>query len=213
MYIFKLNLLFLLFFSLNLEAQKSLIQKDWFDSGEKFLKKKKFETAISQFYRAENFGSDSIIKKLARKKIDSILPLAQKQIISELKGDWRLKELNYDPYPGKFSEYIRITESEIIFYRLNSNNTEVVLRKEQIRFLPYDSLKHNFSARRFLFENSEEWTFWTSKKRFIKKLYPEIYRDSNGNRKKMLDDRGIIINKKERKKAMKKEIYTFYVKK
>jgi hypothetical protein len=41
---------------------------------------------------AEKYGSDTIIKKLARKKIDSILPIAQKRIINELKGDWRLKE-------------------------------------------------------------------------------------------------------------------------
>ena len=212
-YIIRLNFLILLLFSLNLKAQKSLTQKDWFESGEKFLKKKNYEVATSQFYMAEKYGSDTIIKKVARKKIDSILPIAQKKIINELKGDWKLKELNYDPYPGKFTEHIRITDNEIVFYKLDSNNTEVKLRKEQIRFLSYDSLKYDFSARRFIFKNSEVWTFWVSKKKRIKKLYPEIYRDSDGNRQHLLDERFIIIDKKRRKKAMEKEIYTFYVKK
>jgi hypothetical protein len=197
---------------LNLKAQKSLTQNDWFESGEKFLKKKNYEFATSQFYMAEKYGSDTIIKKLARKKIDSILPIAQKRIINELKGDWRLKELNYDPYPGKFTDNIRITDNEIIFYKLDSNNTEVKLRTEKIKFLSYDSLKYDFSARRFIFENSEVWTFWVSNKKRLKKLYPKIYRDSDGSRKILLDERGIIIDKKARKKAMKKEIYTFYVK-
>jgi hypothetical protein len=212
-YIIRLYFLILLLFSLNLKAQKSLSQKDWFESGEKFLKKKNYEFATSQFYMAEKYGSDTIIKKVAKKKIDSILPIAQKKIINELKGDWRLKELNYDPYPGKFTEHIRITDNDIVFYKLDSNNTEVKLRKEQIRFLSYDSLNDDFSARIFIFKNSEVWTFSVSNKKRIKKLYPEIYRDSDGNRQHLLDERFIIIDKKARKKAMEKEIYTFYVKK
>jgi len=212
-YTFRLNFIFFLLFFSNLEAQKSLTQKDWFESGEKFLKKKNFEFATSQFYMAEKYGSDTIIKKKARKKIDSILPLAQKNIINELKGDWKLKELNYNPYPGKFPEYIRITDNEVVFYKVGSNNDEIKLRTEQIRFLPYDSLKYDFSARRIIFSNSEVWTFWVSRKKRQKKLYPKIYKDSIGNSKILLDERGIIIDKKERKKALQKEIYTYYTKK
>ena len=208
-----LRILFLVFllFSTNLESQSSKSQKDWFESGQKFLKKKKFEIAASKFYLAEKYGPDTEIKKLARLKIDSILPLAKKKIINKMKGDWKLKEFHGNFHPLKFSDYIKITDKEIVFYKKDSFGKKVILRKEQIRFLPYDSIKSIFSARKFVFKNTEIWEFWLSHKKNKKKLYPEIDTDSLGRGQSRVST--IMINKKERKKALKKETQTFYVKK
>ena len=165
-----LRIFFLVFllFSTNLESQSSKSQKDWFESGQKFLKKKKFEIAASKFFMAEKYGTDTEIKKLARLKIDSILPLAQKKIINKMKGDWKLKEFHGNFHPLKFSDYIKITDKEIVFYKKDSFGKKVILRKEQIRFLPYDSIKSIFSARKFVFKNTEIWEFWLSSRQMVR---------------------------------------------
>ena len=75
----RLSFLVFLLFITNLEAQSSKSQKDWFESGQKFLKKKKFEIAASKFYLAEKYGPDTEMKKLARLKIDSILIKSHKK--------------------------------------------------------------------------------------------------------------------------------------
>lgn len=207
----RLSFIVFLLFITNLEGQSPKTQKDWFESGQKFLKKKKFEIAVTQYIIAEKSGSDKEMKKLARLKIDSILPLAQKKIIKKMKGDWKLKEFHGIFHPLKFSQYIKISDREIVFYKKDSFGKKVVLRREQIRFLPYDSLKKRFSIRKIVFKNTEIWEFWLSRKRFKKKLYPEIDTDSLGRGQSRVST--IIINVKERKKAIKIENSTFYVKK
>lgn len=207
----RLSFIVFLLFITNLEGQSPKTQKDWFESGQKFLKKKKFEIAVTQYIIAEKSGSDTEIKKLARLKIDSILPLAQKKIIKKMKGDWKLKEFHGNFHHLKFSQYIKISDREIVFYKKNSLGKKVVLRREQIRFLPYDSLKKRFSIRKIVFKNTEIWEFWLSHKKLKKKLYPKIDTDSLGRGQSRVNT--IIINVKERKKAIKIENSTFYVKK
>src|SRR5690606_18545631 len=107
----------------------------------------------------------------------------------------------------------RFTDNEVVYYKVGSNNDEIKLRSEQLRFLPYDSLKYDFSATRIIFSNSEVWTFWLSRKTRQQELSLKIYTDSIDNSKILFEERRIIIDKKERKKALQKEIYTYYKKK
>jgi hypothetical protein len=209
------NILFILailiFCNKIIAQEKPLTQKQWFESGQKYLKKNKLEIAVSQFYMANKYGKDLVIKILARQKIDSLLPYLQKEIIMQWKGNWKIKELNYNPYPGKFTDYIRFEEDKIVFYQKDSNGKEIVIRSEPIKFLPYDSVKTDFDVRKVVFRNSEIWSFWAGKKKHQKRLYPKLQRDSISNSKFLLDERGIIMNRKLRKKELEKEIYTFYV--
>ena len=210
----KNTILILLFLNLcnGLTAQeRPFTENQWFESGQKYLKKKKNEIAISQFYMANKFGKDSNVKILARQKIDSLLPLIQNKIIKQWKGNWKIKELHYNPSPGKFSDYIRFEEDKIVFYHKNLDGKEIITRSELIRFIPYDSVKSFFNVREIKFRNSEIWSFSVKKKNGLKKLYPTLKRDSLGTSSMLLDERGIIIDKKLREKEMKKEIYTFYV--
>jgi hypothetical protein len=204
-------LVILIFCNKIIALEKPLTQKQWFESGQKYLKKDKLEVAISQFYMANKYGQDSRIKVLARKKIDSLLPLIQKEIIKQWKGNWKIKELNYNPYPGKFTDYIRFEEDKIVFYKKDTNGKEIVIRSELIRFLPYDSVKSDFNVRKVVFKNSEIWSFWAGRKKREKRLYPKLVRDSLGVSKILNDERGIIIDRKLRRKELEKEIYTFYV--
>lgn len=210
------NILFILIFLIfrnGLIAQETpLSQERWFKSGQKYLKKGKLEVAVSQFYMANNYSKNSDIQILARQKIDSLLPLIHKKIIKQWKGNWKMKELNYNPYPGTFPDYIRFEDDKIVFYKKDSNGKEIIIRSELIRFLPYDSVKTDFNVRKVVFKNSEIWSYWVEKKNLQKKLYPKLVRDSSGISKILLDERGIIMDKKIRKRELKKEIYTFYVK-
>ncbi|MES2851551.1 hypothetical protein [Flavobacterium sp. 11] len=206
------NILFILIFLIfrnGLIAQEiPFSQEQWFKSGQKYLKKGKLEVAVSQFYMANKYGKNSDIQILARQKIDSLLPLIHKKIIKQWKGNWKMKELNYNPYPGTFSDHIRFEDDKIVFFKKDSDGKEIIIRSELIKFLPYDS----FNIRNVAFKNSEIWSFGVGKKNSQKRLYPKLVRDSSGIRKILLDERGIIIDRKLRKRELKKEIYTFYVK-
>lgn len=203
--------------TLNLFAQtKTMSQKDWFESGQKYLKKDKLEIAISQFHVAESYGlknKDLDIKKSARKKIDSLLPIVQNKIIKQWKGNWKLKELHQDNwYPKSFSEYIRIDEHKIDFYQKNSNGKETIVRSEPINFLPYDSVKSSLNLRTVVFKNSEIWIFTAKKKKSQKRLYPTLEQETLGESIFVLDERAFIRDRKARRRAYKTEIYTYYVK-
>lgn len=154
----KNTILILLFLNLynGLTAQeRPFAENQWFENGLKYLKKKKNEIAISQFYMAIKFGKDSNVKILARQKIDSLLPLIQNKIIKQWKGNWKIKELHYNPYPGKFSDYIRFEKDKIVFYHKNLDGKEIITRPELIRFISYDSIKSFFNVREIKFRNLE----------------------------------------------------------
>ena len=208
-------ILIVLIFCNNLIAQESPFTKnriEWFESGQKYLRKRKLEVAVSQFFMANKYGKKSDIQILARQKIDSLLPIIYKKILKEWKGNWKIKELHSSRYSAKLSEYIRIDDDKIVFYQKDSNGKETIIRSELIRFFPYDSMKAFYSLRKVVFENSEVWSFEIEKKKSQKRLYPALNRDSSGCGYVVVDERGFISDRKLRKEALKKEIYTFYVK-
>lgn len=202
----------LILFNKIIAQEKPFPQKELFESGQKYLKKGKLEIAIYEYYMSNKYGENSDIKKSAQQKIDSLLPIIQKDIIKQWKGNWKIKELNFDPYPGKFSNYICFEEDKIVFYKKDSNGKKMILRSEQINFLRYDSIKIQFDVHNVIFKNSEVWSFKVRKRKLQKRLYPELVLDSSGAREVLLDERGIIMDKKMRKRAYKREIYTFYIK-
>lgn len=208
-----LIMLTLFFCNWQLAPKTPLTQKQWFESGQKYLRKKKLEIAISQFYMADRYGENPEIKILARRKIDSLIPIAQKKIIKEWKGNWKLKELHNERWhSNKFSDYIRIDDEKIVFYKKDTNGNDEIIRSEPIRFFPYDSVKSFLNLHEVVFENSEIWKFTTEKKKSQKRLYPELEKDASGIRYMILDERGFTTDRKARRRAEKIEIYTYYVK-
>lgn len=141
----------------NFIAQESLTKNkvEWFESGQKYLKKRKMEVAVSQFDMAKKYNKNSDIQILARQKIDSLLPFIYKKIIQEWSGNWKIKELHSNRYSAKFPEYIRIGDDKIVFYQKDSKGKETIICSELIRFFPYDSMKIFYSLRKVVFKNSE----------------------------------------------------------
>lgn len=203
----------LLVFNYKAIAQKSTYsQAETFQKGLLYLKDGKLERAFSFFNMANSFGENDEIKALAFHKIDSLLPIIRKNVLKQWKGNWKLKELNYNPFPGSFPDYISFDNDRIVFYKKDSLGNKIITRTEFFRFTSYDPSKSNFDVRKVVFKNEEIWSFTVIKKNRKLRLYPELIRDSIGRRKVLIDERGMIMDKKLRKKELKKEIYTFYLK-
>jgi hypothetical protein len=206
---------FLCFFNkLNAQQDTSIQQQQIqrFESGQKYLRKGKLEIAISEYDVAFGYDKKSNIGIISRKKIDSLLPIAQKKIIKQWKGNWKLKELHNKRWHSvKFSEYIHIDDNKIVFYRKDSNGKDLITRSEPIRFFSYDSVKSFLNIRKVVFENSEIWSFSAENKKSQKRLYPTLERDSSGISYRIIDERGFTMDRKARRRAQKIEIYTYYV--
>ena len=189
--------------------------EEWVDvnysKGVKFLNKGNLNRALKYFHSAQLFDSTSSKSKKSKKIIDSLLPIYREDKTKKLSGRWKLKELNFNPYPGSFSDIIEITDSLIKFYQYKSDSKFELVRKEKIKYSKYDSKDILFDPYSLEFENGEIWLFEIERKLFKNKLYPTIEKGSDGYHHHILDHRSLIINRKARRKALKEEIYTFYV--
>lgn len=179
--------------------------------GEKRLKNKDLYNGLNAFDYVRKYDTISILGRKASKKVDSLLPIFKSTNYKKIKGLWKLKELHFNPEPSLFTDYIEFKDNEINFYNLDSLGIKKLVRKEEKIYTEIDSmLTIGIEANHFTFKNTEQWSFYVRKKDGILKLYPTIQRNSRREFTMLLDERGIIINRKERRKAFKKELYTFY---
>lgn len=181
-----------------------------YDDGFKFLKKGNLDRALRAFHSTQLFDSVSLKSIKSKKIIDSLLPIFRQDKTKKLNGRWKLKELNFNPYPGSFSDIIEFTDSLVIFYSYDSNLKLKIDRKETINYEKYDPKDILFNPYRLEFKNHEIWIFEIEKKLFKNKLYPTIEKGSDGYYHSILDERSMIIDKRTRKKALRVELYTFY---
>lgn len=186
-------------------------QISFYESAEKSLKKKDLYNALNSFNYAYSFDKSTALGQRASKKFDSLLPIFKSSNYKKIKGLWELKEIHKNPYMELFPYYIEFKDEEINFYNYDSLGTKNLVRKEEKTYTEIDSNWLTIEANHFTFKNSEQWSFYAKKKKGKLKLYPKIQRDSKGGSSTLLDERGIISNKRDRRKALKKELYTYYV--
>lgn len=212
----KIFLLIIIIFSVKISAQEkmdSIIlskQKEYFEIGEKALKKSESLKALNAFHYVlclKDIDSvpTNIYEIQARKKIDSLLPIFQKMEIKKLKGRWKLKQLTTEKYNY---EFIEITDTKILFFDKNSNTP---IRIEKIEFAPYDDTELILPFLQLIFKNNEIWEFNLRKVKKETRLLTYVARDENGVSYNLVDDRGIIKDHKARKKAYEGEIKTYYI--
>lgn len=185
-------------------------QKEYFEIGEKALKKSKSMKALNAFHsvlclKDINSVPTNKYEIQARKKIDSLLPIFQQLEMKKLKGRWKLKQLTTEKYNY---EYIEITDDEILFFDKNSNTP---IRIEKIEFAPYDDTEITLPLSQLIFKNNEIWEFNIRKVKNETRLLTYVARDENGISYFLVDDRGIIKDPKARKKAYEGEINTYYI--
>jgi hypothetical protein len=201
---------FIVFSIYRVSAQEEYInnQKEYFEKAEKALENSNGMTALHMYNSVFIFELGTEIENLSKKKIDSLLPIYQKLHWKKLKGKWKLKQLKTKLFNYK---YIEITDSEILFFGKKSSG--LPLRVEKIKFTKYNYDDIVIPISDVEFQNTEIWSFSISPEKGEERLYPKIKRNSNGEFIIISDERGIIRNPDERKKALKEDIYTYYLRK
>ena len=191
----------------NTDEKRLEIQKDYFEKAERALKNRDELRALNFYHYVYSMRQmDTELKPLAKKRIDSLLPLIQKKGIEKCIGKWKLKQLETNQFNY---EYIEITENDILFY--DKKNPEIPSRIEEIRFANYKPRDIMISISSVVFKNNEIWEFNTEKGENELRLFPNLKTDANGVSYILLDERGIMRDPVKREKALAKEIRTYYV--
>jgi hypothetical protein len=211
----KLHLIILLFF-LNTIAQNNkdkdytYYEKKWLEIGLEQLSKSEIELAVNAFVISAGFNieNDSISEYeiLAKKKIDSLLPIIREKEKKKWIGKWKLQQLKNFKYNY---DYIEFTDDKVFFYYSDSLNKPS--RIEDIVFADYEKLEFYNSKYSLEFKNNEIWEFTFEKVKKEKRLKVYISRDNKKVNYFLLDERGIIREGKKRRKAYKEELLTYYI--
>lgn len=180
-----LLMIFLLMFSCNPIKEPFIPKQEvWVDvhyqKGFEFLKKGNVDRGIKAFHSAQIFDSVSSKSIKSKRIIDSLLPIFRQSKTEQLKGRWKLKKLNFDPYPGSYSEFIEFNDTHITFYSYKSDGELRIDRLEKINYEKYDSKYIFFDPYRLEFTNGEIWAFEINNKQTTKRLYPIIYKGIDG---------------------------------
>ena len=182
-------------------------QKENFKIAEELLNNLEGREALYYYHQVyfNNFKND--LETKAKIKIDSLFPVYQKKEFSKWKGKWKLKQLRTNLF--KF-EKIVISENKISFY--DQFNDLTASRIESIyhtKYKPRDFLVNINSLR---FNNNEIWEFRTEKTNNESRLFPNLITNSVGISWTLSDERAMIVDLNKRKKALSKEIRTYYIK-
>lgn len=126
---------------------------------------------------------------------------------SNFNGIWKLKLLlKNDDSSINFSEYIKFINNEIHFFKNKPRNKKPLFIKK------VEFENNSESETRVKFENGEVWEFDF---RNINNEIRLICRQTvakNGDHLGQIDDRSMLRNADERKKALEGEINTYYIK-
>lgn len=186
-------------------------QKKYFEIAENALKVHDSLKALNAYHSVRFFNNldgqkSNNYEIIARKKIDSIVPIFEKKSAKKWIGKWKLKHLLSRDYNY---EYIVFTEDEVLFY---DKKSKTPIRVEKIKFQPSEDNDIELSYSILSFKNNEIWGFSIKVVKNEKRLITEIIRNAKGEFPILLDERRSIIDPIMRKKALEFEIRTYYVK-
>ena len=180
-------------------------QEKRFFEAEKYFKRNKLKKALFKYqFVCGIYSPETEFKTKANAKIDSLLPIVQNKEMKEWKGEWELKQLKTDRFDFK---KIIVTEDSIAFFKNKSDS--IASRTEKIK-IPEFNHKDFLNTRSVVFSNNEVWEFNVEKHKRKDRLFVKLKTDSEGTSYMILDHRHMIIDRKERKKALAEEVRTFY---
>lgn len=187
------------------ELSKEETQKKYFLEAEENLKRNKLKKALFKYqFVCGIYSPETVFKHEANTRIDSLLPIVQKKEMKKWEGIWELKQLKTDMFEF---EKINITEDSIAFFK--NKNDIIASRSEKIK-IPEFNHKNFLNIRSVVFSNNEIWEFNVEKHKQKDRLFVKLKTDSKGTSYMILDHRYMIIDRKGRKKALDKELRTFY---
>ncbi|WP_152909122.1 hypothetical protein [Chryseobacterium sp. Hurlbut01] len=200
--------MFFFILSITIRAQNNLeIIKNYEEKALNYENEGKLLEALNYYYAI--LKQDTLDNgKNAIKKIEYLLPKCRELFYNEIKGKWKLKKkLDLDYYSNiKYTNLILVENNRIFFNNNKINVSEINLESNPFSY-------NDFSGFPSIKLEKEIWHFSSRIVNGQKRLILRKQTDKNGNLIAKLDHRGIIIDNRKRKKALKKEIDTYYIKK
>ncbi|WPO82442.1 hypothetical protein SD427_17005 [Chryseobacterium sp. JJR-5R] len=193
--------------SISIRAQNSLeIIKGYEEKAINYENEERLIEALN-YYSVISRQDTLDIGKRAIKKIELLLPKCRELFYNEIKGNWKLKKkFDLDYYSNiKYTDFIKVENNRIFFINSKKIVSEIDLESNPFSYnaiAGFPSIKLE----------KEIWYFSIRVVNGQKRLRLRKKTDKNGNLIATLDHRGVIINERKTKKALKKEINTYYIK-
>jgi hypothetical protein len=151
-------------------------QKLRIDEAINCVKNNELERATMILYFVNNLNSENELGKMALKKADSLLPIAQQKVRKNLVGTWTLFESgsNWGFETEKdtlIKKVLIITEKDFQFYEQNVKTKEnKLIKTEKTTFEKYrDTSDSSFD---FVFSDKSIWAFYRDEKtNILKQMY------------------------------------------
>jgi hypothetical protein len=175
-----------------------------------FEAKRDYNEALKIYCNIKSFDSITDLGKRAISKINYLLPICQAETVNKLIGKWKLKKKikGYET-DITFTDLIEFTREKIIFIEERECN-EQVIESHELLIEPFiQKIDSDFPTIKF--GKNEIWFLTFREMDGEKRLLWE--KRAQGNTTiHMLDERSMIKNPSDQKKAMEGEITTYYVK-
>lgn len=171
-----------------------------------FENNKNYTEALRVYCDIKSFNFPVDLNKRATDKVNFLLPICRKDIISKLKGRWKLvKKYENRKTNIVFSDVIEFTENQIVFSDIFKDKEKVISNQN----LYIECYHSDFPTIKF--GENEIWVLSfreiNNEKRLIWELRVKDEIEFVYN-----DERGMLRNKIDREKALKEEIHTYYMK-
>lgn len=112
-------------------------QGQWFKKASVYLKAGELDAALHFFASAEDILPESKLGKQALFKYDSLLPIARRKLLDDIKGEWKLIKYGtnwgYHLADESMSETISISANYITFNECNGDERRIV-KKENLQY-------------------------------------------------------------------------------
>jgi hypothetical protein len=139
-------------------------QNQWFEKGSVYLKAGELDAALHFFASAEDILPESELGKQALFKYDSLLPIARRKLLNDIKGEWKLIKYgtnwgyhNADEYKN---ETISVSDNDITFSECNGDDSRIV-KKEILKY--YTSSNEKDYGLKFILSGKSVWSIKRTK--------------------------------------------------
>lgn len=184
------------------ETKSTDIQKQYFEMAELALKNNHGREALMHYYAVYRFENINELELKSKNKIDSLLPIYQKQEAEKWIGTWYLKNFKSEDFGY---EKIKFSPTQLFLYLKKNNKTATRIEKINHTQFSDRGVEFFLPINVLTFANNEKWLFTVEIKSDEIRLFPTIIYLV------VTDHRLYLRDPVERQKALAEEIRSYYV--
>ncbi|CAM4112888.1 hypothetical protein FLAN108750_10900 [Flavobacterium antarcticum] len=184
------------------ESSSTDFQRENFEKAELALKNNLGREALMYYEAVRRFEITNELELKSKNKIDSLLPIYQKQEAEKWIGTWYLKNFKSEDFRY---EKIKFSRTQLFLYL--KKNDKTATRIEKINHTQFSGRGVEFflPINVLTFANNEKWRFTVEIKSDEIRLFPTNIYDV------VMDHRLYLRDPVERQKALAEEIRSYYV--